>query len=73
MYDIYLPPEYSFVRDIMKLMQTRLVIIVIAERFWQSRAPNGNTTAMTRVHVRATINQVDVNWKSSMLTEFAPH
>lgn len=68
-----LPPEYNFVKDIIKLMQIKVVIIITAEQFWQPRAPNGNIIAITRVHVRATINQVDVNWKSSMLTELVPH
>lgn len=68
-----LPPEYNFVKDITKLMQVRVAMVITAEQFWQPRVRNGNVTAITRVHVRATTSQVDVNWKSSMLTELVLH
>jgi hypothetical protein len=45
----------------MKLVQIRVEIVMTAEQFWHPRVPNGNITAMTRVHVRATTSQVDVN------------
>lgn len=68
---ILLPPEYNFVNDITKLAHTKVVILIIAERsgllLW---APNGKIMAITRAHVRDTTNQVDVNWKSSIIMEF---
>lgn len=70
---MYVPPEYNFVNDIIKLTNIKTVMVIISEQLlYRPYISKGNIIAKTRVHVRATTSQVDVNWKNSMLIEFRP-